>query len=51
MNVEEKETNDWHEQVEKTLLEAEQQARNDSTRLDHPTVFSNFRRRIDDKER
>ncbi|MGN7454795.1 hypothetical protein ACTHPH_08265 [Paenibacillus pasadenensis] len=38
------------EEIEKALLEAEEQARNDPTRLDHQTVMKSVRRAMD-KER
>lgn len=38
------------EEIEKALLEAEEEARNDPTRLDHQTVMDRVRRATD-KER
>ncbi|MGG2196487.1 hypothetical protein [Paenibacillus validus] len=34
------------EEIEKALLEAEEEARNDPTRLDHQTVMESVRRTI-----
>ena len=42
--------NEQAEEIEKALLEAEEEARNDLTRLDHQTVMESVRWAID-KER
>ncbi|WP_373231844.1 hypothetical protein [Cohnella sp.] len=47
----EQDNNELAEEIEKALLEAEEEAqRNDPTRLDHQTVMTNLRRAIN-KER
>ncbi|MCP3774607.1 hypothetical protein NLX71_15045 [Paenibacillus sp. MZ04-78.2] len=42
----EQDNNELAEEIEKALLEAEEEARNDPTRLDHQTVMTNLRRAI-----
>lgn len=46
MNVDENSKKEIDERVENALLEAEQHAKSDPTRLDNHTVFSNLRKSI-----